>query len=81
MERRNDDHRDRARELRRNGTMPEKLLWGMLRGRRLASLKFRRQMPVGNYIVDFACVEHRLVVESMAIAMMVGMLRIPPESG
>ncbi len=35
----------------------------MLRGRRLASLKFRRQVPVGKYIVDFACVEHRLIVE------------------
>jgi very-short-patch-repair endonuclease len=58
-----DNPLDRARELRRNGTMPEKLLWGMLRGRRLASLKFRRQMPVGKYIVDFACVEHRLIVE------------------
>ena len=54
---------DRARELRCAATPPEKILWSMLRGRRLGGLKFRRQEPIGNYIVDFCCREHKLVVE------------------
>ena len=55
--------RDRARELRRQMTYPEDLLWGQLRNRGLDGLKFRRQAPVGPYIADFLCDEHRLVVE------------------
>src|SRR5690349_19696781 len=54
---------DRVRELRRNGTPPEKLLWSILRNRQLAGLKFRRQYPVPPYYVDFCCVEHSLIVE------------------
>jgi len=54
---------DRARELRRAATSPEQILWSVLRGRRLGGLKFRRQEPIGPYIVDFCCREHRLVVE------------------
>jgi very-short-patch-repair endonuclease len=54
---------ERARDLRREMTAPEKKLWGVLRDRRLAGLKFRRQVPVGRYIADFACVESMLVVE------------------
>ncbi len=38
-----------ARELRRNQTQPEQILWRMLRGSRLAGLKFRRQHPIGPY--------------------------------
>ena len=53
----------RSRELRKNSTYPERRLWSILRDRRLASLKFRRQVPIGQYIVDFLCVEHRLIVE------------------
>ena len=45
-------------------TEPEKRLWSMLRDRRLQGLKFRRQVPVGPYIVDFLCVEKMLVVEA-----------------
>jgi len=54
---------DRARELRRASTPPEQILWSVLRGRRLGGLKFRRQEPIGHYIVDFCCREHKLVVE------------------
>ena len=54
---------DRARELRREATPPEQILWSVLRGRRLAGLKFRRQELIGPYIVDFCCREHKLVVE------------------
>jgi very-short-patch-repair endonuclease len=51
-----------ARELRRAQTDAERTLWAQLRGRRLA-LKFRRQHPIGPYIVDFCCPERRLIVE------------------
>jgi very-short-patch-repair endonuclease len=52
----------RARELRRNMTDAERALWRRLRRGTLGG-KFRRQAPVGQYIVDFACLEARLVVE------------------
>ena len=42
----------------------ERLLWYLLRGRRFAGCKFRRQHPVGRYIADFACVQHRLIIEA-----------------
>jgi very-short-patch-repair endonuclease len=54
---------DRARSLRQTATPPEQLLWSVLRGRRLAGLKFRRQEPIGPYIVDFSCREIKLIVE------------------
>ncbi len=53
----------RARELRRRATEAERVLWERLRNRRLGGLKFRRQHPLGPYIVDFYCAEHRLVIE------------------
>ena len=52
-----------ARELRVNQTDAETRLWLLLRGRRLADAKFRRQTPIGPYIVDFLCFEARLIVE------------------
>ena len=54
---------ERARELRRTSTFPERLLWKLLRGGRLGYLKFRRQHPVGPYVADFYCHEAKLVVE------------------
>ena len=54
---------DRARELRSFQTLAERALWQLLRGRKLADLKFRRQVPIDRYIADFACLEARLVVE------------------
>ena len=52
-----------ARALRSAQTETERRLWQILRGRRLATLKWRRQVPVGRFIVDFVCFEHRLIVE------------------
>jgi len=53
----------RARAMRRAPTDAERALWGVLRSRRMQTVKFRRQAPVGPYVVDFLCVQHRLVVE------------------
>jgi very-short-patch-repair endonuclease len=55
--------KSRARALRAAETDAEKALWRVLRDRRLQSTKWRRQVPIGPYIVDFVCFEHRLVVE------------------
>ena len=59
----NDGNRDHARELRRNMTEAEKKLWSRLRGRQIAQQKFRRQAPLEGYIVDFLCIQKRLVIE------------------
>jgi very-short-patch-repair endonuclease len=53
----------RARWLRKNMTNAERVLWRGLRSRQLAGHKFRRQEPIGRFIVDFICFEKRLVVE------------------
>ncbi len=52
-----------ARELRKNQSDTERVLWHYLRNRHLMNLKFRRQEPIGNYIADFMCYEKRLIVE------------------
>jgi very-short-patch-repair endonuclease len=52
-----------ARKLRRTQTQAEARLWFHLRSRRFAGHKFRRQSPVGPYIVDFICLQDRLVIE------------------
>ncbi|MGD9658299.1 MAG: endonuclease domain-containing protein [Methylocystis sp.] len=54
---------DFARKLRRNMTIAEEILWRSLRRSGLDGLKFRRQVPIGRYVVDFLCVEHRLIIE------------------
>jgi very-short-patch-repair endonuclease len=53
----------RARELRRAMTPPEIALWQALRSRRLGGFRFRRQHPLGPWILDFYCAERRLAVE------------------
>gem|GEM_PF-930257 len=53
----------RARSLRRDMTPPERLLWSRLRDRRLAGLRFRRQQPIGCYVVDFYCANAKLAIE------------------
>jgi very-short-patch-repair endonuclease len=53
----------RARKLRSNLTDAENYLWRHLRFRQIAGHKFRRQRPLGPYIVDFVCLEKKLVVE------------------
>jgi very-short-patch-repair endonuclease len=60
---RKDQKRDRARELRREPTEVERVIWRLLRDRRLGGAKFRRQAPIGPFIADFACPAHRLAVE------------------
>jgi adenine-specific DNA-methyltransferase len=52
-----------ARDMRRDATDAEELLWQLLRNRRLAGFKFRRQVPISGYIVDFYCHESCLGVE------------------
>jgi very-short-patch-repair endonuclease len=53
----------RARSLRKNLTEAEKFLWKHLQLRQLGNYKFRRQQPIGKYIVDFFCFEKRLIIE------------------
>jgi very-short-patch-repair endonuclease len=53
----------RAGELRRNLTDAERKLWWKLRHRQVGGYRFRRQVPIGPYIVDFACLSHRLLIE------------------
>lgn len=52
-----------SRDLRKRLTPAEKILWRLLRDRRLKDLKFRRQFPIGPFVVDFCCYELRLVIE------------------
>jgi len=52
-----------ARELRRRQTDAETLLWSRLQNRQLNGVKFRRQHPLGPYVVDFVSLERRIVVE------------------
>lgn len=53
----------RSRELRARITKAESLIWTVLRARRMAGLKFRRQHPIGPYFADFACIEKKFAVE------------------
>ncbi|MDP1992303.1 MAG: DUF559 domain-containing protein [Syntrophales bacterium] len=52
-----------AKNLRKRFTETERLLWRYLRARQLEGLKFRRQQPIGKYIVDFVCFEKGLIIE------------------
>jgi very-short-patch-repair endonuclease len=66
MTRNRSNHRDNipaARDLRARQTAAEVILWDALRSRRLDGLKFRHQHPVGPFVVDFCCPEHRLAIE------------------
>ena len=54
--------RDRARQMRREPTEAEYKLWFYLRAEQLG-VKFRRQLPLGDYIVDFVCLPNKLIVE------------------
>jgi len=53
----------RARSLRRDATQAEAKLWRHLRARGVNGHKFVRQEPIGPFVVDFVCREHRLVIE------------------
>lgn len=54
---------DRATLLRQRQTRTEKIMWKHLRAKRFHGHKFRRQVPIGRYIVDFLCNESRLIIE------------------
>jgi very-short-patch-repair endonuclease len=52
-----------AKTLRTNQTDAEQRMWYHLRAHRFMGLKFKRQKPLGHYIVDFVCEEQRLIIE------------------
>ncbi len=52
-----------ARRLRSNPTGAEKRLWSKIRNKQLAGHRFRRQAPIGPYVVDFFCPEQKLIIE------------------
>jgi very-short-patch-repair endonuclease len=54
---------ERAKRLRLEATRVEGLLWGKLRNRQLGGWKWRRQVTIGRFIADFACVEALLIIE------------------
>ena len=56
-------NRFRAKSMRSEMTDAERVLWTQLRAHRLNGLSFRRQVPIGSFIVDFVCHEHRLIAE------------------
>ena len=55
--------RKNAKRLRKKQTEAELILWGALKGRQCADLKFRRQHPIHYYVADFYCHEERLIIE------------------
>ncbi len=55
---------DKCRNLRKDQTDAENKLWKILRDRQIDGIKFRRQFPVGKYIVDFYSPEYKLVIEA-----------------
>ena len=54
---------EKARNLRKNMTSQERKIWSFLRKRSVNNMKFRRQYPIGSYIVDFICHEKMLIIE------------------
>lgn len=52
-----------AKALRKRSTNAERIIWGCLRAKRFKSLKFKRQEPIGDYIVDFVCYDRKLIIE------------------
>lgn len=55
--------KQRSRDLRKNLTDAEQKLWQKLRNKQIKDHKFRRQFVLGNYIVDFICLDKRLIIE------------------
>jgi very-short-patch-repair endonuclease len=52
-----------AKSLRKNATKAETLLWSKIRSRQWEGVKFRRQQPIDNYIVDFVSFEKQIIIE------------------
>ena len=59
----NIDMKIRSRELRQNGTPAEKTLWKMLKNKQVCGLRFRRQVIIGDHILDFYCPDLRIAIE------------------
>jgi very-short-patch-repair endonuclease len=57
------DMKEFAKDLRKNGTPAEAILWNQLKGRKMRGYKFRRQVTIGGYVIDFFCPELMLVIE------------------
>lgn len=55
--------RDLARRFRQEATEAERRLWGILRNKQFAGLRFRRQQPIGPFVVDFYCSAAKLIIE------------------
>src|SRR5687767_8055899 len=55
--------RSRAKELRKAPTLSERRIWNWLRNRTFGGLKFRRQFPIGRYVIDFYCPALQLAIE------------------
>lgn len=55
---------DAAKELRRNSTDAERLLWQRLKAKQINGLKFRRQEQIGRFIADFVCYEKSIIIEA-----------------
>ncbi|MEI8344057.1 MAG: endonuclease domain-containing protein [Candidatus Moraniibacteriota bacterium] len=53
----------RCRELRKNATPQEIIFWSKIRAKRFQGLKFKRQYSIGKYIIDFVCLEKKLIIE------------------
>lgn len=53
----------KSKELRQNSTEAEKKLWNILRNNQINNLHFKRQKPIGNYIVDFVCLKEKIIIE------------------
>lgn len=60
----NDLSKARARQLRKDMTAAERVLWDALRNRRFLGLKVRRQVPLGPFVADFYCAERSLIIEA-----------------
>ncbi len=54
---------EKAKSLRRESTPQEIILWSKLKNRNFHNLKFRRQYSIGKYIVDFICLEKKIIIE------------------
>ncbi len=55
--------RGQAKTLRKVMTKQEKVLWSIFRNRNFFGLKFRRQVPIGNYVADFVCESENIIIE------------------
>ena len=60
----NSQNLNKAKNMRFNMTTEESILWNLLRAKRFMGYKFKRQVLIGNYIVDFICQDRMLIIEA-----------------